>query len=584
MRFKIAFVAPWMVAATVLAQTNPAPAEVVYPPFGASKGSAWRVGEECYLAESVVAAWGWKVSFEKNEAVVSVESHTFRTNFKVFSQVRSLPVRSLVAAFGGATAWRKERDTLDVWSKLKSVELNQGHLEVASSLPTRPAITYNANPPSLVVELRGVRMDGDTAVALPREATVREVEAGHIRIVVPCEPASAMPAWRAGLGSSFKLDVSAVLAKAAPENTTPVATRVTTVERPKPADPPPVIVQTPPVQEPPVQQTPPVQAPPVQQTGQTDVEKPPVEPEEWQGPPKPDYVFGSWKVEADGARETLLALPYRGQALESPRVHRPELNMVVVELPGARLDDAAQSMAPLASATGRAEKTETGLRVTFTFPRAVGVQFHELPGLYRIRIVKPDIKDGRLAGKTVVLDPGHGGNDPGAQPSTKETSEKLLTLNIAKKTAEKLLAAGATVLMTRETDVFVPLTDRPALANRHRADFFVSIHINSNARPNSTSGTITFYHKEDPIGKLLAECLQQEIVRTSGLRGIGVWSDQRIYNSGFAVLRGARVPAVLLELGFINHNHDRKVMQTAEFQDSVATSIVKGLKVYLGEA
>ncbi|GMV88362.1 MAG: hypothetical protein AMXMBFR81_12930 [Chthonomonas sp.] len=573
-----------MVAATVLAQTNPAPAEVVYPPFGASKGSAWRVGEECYLAESVVAAWGWKVSFEKNEAVVSVESQTFRTNFKVFSQVRSLPVRSLVAAFGGATAWRKERDTLDVWSKLQSVELNQGHLEVASSLPTRPAITYNANPPSLVVELRGVRMDGDTAVALPREATVREVETGHIRIVVPCEPASAMPAWRAGLGSSFKLDVSAVLAKAAPENTTPVATRVTTVERPKPAEPPPVIVQTPPVQEPPVQQTPPVQAPPVQQAGQTDVEKPPVEVEEPLGPPKPDYVLQAWKVEADGARETLLALPYRGQALESPRVHRPELNMLVVELPGARLDDVAQSPAPLASATGRAERTETGLRVTLTFPRAVGVQFHELPGLYRIRIVKPDTKDGRLAGKTVVLDPGHGGNDPGAQPSTKETSEKLLTLSIAKKTAEKLLAAGATVLMTREADVFVPLADRPALANRHKADFFVSIHINSNARPNSTSGTIAFYHKEDPIGKLLAECLQQEIVRTSGLRGIGVWSDQRIYNSGFAVLRGARVPAVLLELGFINHNHDRKVMQTAEFQDSVASSIVKGLKVYLGEA
>lgn len=579
MRFIIAFVAPWMVAATVLAQTNAAPAEVVYPPFGASKGSAWRVGEECYLAESVVAAWGWNVAFEKNEAVVSVESHTFRTNFKVFSQVRSLPVRSLVAAFGGATAWRKERDTLDVWSKLKTVELNQGHLEVASSLPTRPAITYNANPPSLVVELRGVRMDGATAVALPRESTVREVETGHIRIVVPCEPASAMPAWRAGLGSTFKLDVSAVLAKAAPENTTPVATRATTVERPKQDDPPPVIVQTPPVQEPPVQQ-----APPVQQTGQNAVEKPPAETEEWQGPPKPDYVFGSWKVEADGARETLLALPYRGQALESPRVHRPELNMVVVELPGARLDDADQPLAQMAAGAGRAEKTEGGIRMTFTFPRAVGVQFHELPGLYRIRIVKPDIKDGRLAGKTVVLDPGHGGNDPGAQPSTKETSEKLLTLSIAKKTAEKLLAAGATVLMTRETDVFVPLGDRPALANRHRADFFVSIHINSNARPNSTSGTITFYHKEDPIGKLLAECLQQEIVRTSGLRGIGVWSDQRIYNSGFAVLRGARVPAVLLELGFINHNHDRKVMQTAEFQDSVANSIVKGLKVYLGEA
>ncbi len=584
MRFKIAFVAPWMVAATVLAQSSPTPADVVYPPFAASKGSAWRVGEECYLAESVVAAWGWKVSFEKNEAVVSVESHTFRTSFKVFSQVRSLPVRSLVAAFGGATAWRKDRDTLDVWSKLKSVELNQGQLDVVSSLPTRPNITYNANPPSLVVELRGVRMDGDTAVSMPREATVREVDTGHIRIVVPCEPFAAMPVWRSELGSSFKLDVSAVLSKAAPENTTPVATKVPTVERPKQSNPPPVIVQAPPVQDPPVQQTPPVQAPPVQQSGRTEVEPPPATAEEWQGPPKPDYVFGSWKVEADGARETLLALPYRGQALVSPRIHRPELNLVVVDLPGARLDDAETESVAFASGMGQAERTESGIRVTFVFPRAVGVQFHELPGLYRLRIVKPDIKDGRLAGKTVVLDPGHGGSDPGAQPSTKETSEKILTLSIAKKTAERLLAAGATVLMTRETDVFVPLGDRPALANRHKADFFVSIHINSNARPNSTSGTISFYHKEDAIGKLLAECLQQEIVRTSGLRGIGVWSDQRIYNSGFAVLRGARVPAVLLELGFINHNHDRKVMQTTEFQDAVAASIVKGLKVYLGEA
>jgi N-acetylmuramoyl-L-alanine amidase len=81
----------------------------------------------------------------------------------------------------------------------------------------------------------------------------------------------------------------------------------------------------------------------------------------------------------------------------------------------------------------------------------------------------------------------------------------------------------------------------------------------------------------------MADCIQREIVKVSGLPSMGVWSDQRIYQTGFAVLRGATMPAVLIECGFLNTKKDRARMQTDEFQNGIATAVVKGLKAYLGD-
>lgn len=82
---------------------------------------------------------------------------------------------------------------------------------------------------------------------------------------------------------------------------------------------------------------------------------------------------------------------------------------------------------------------------------------------------------------------------------------------------------------------------------------------------------------------LLAECIQNEMAKSSKLKSIGVWSDNRIYQSGFAVLRYAQMPAVLLEMGFINHTGDRARMTSATFPDDVSRAILRGLRIYLGD-
>jgi len=193
------------------------------------------------------------------------------------------------------------------------------------------------------------------------------------------------------------------------------------------------------------------------------------------------------------------------------------------------------------------------------------------------------VGNGKLAGKIVVVDPGHGGHDSGAKSPDGGYQEKNLTLKIGKYLSDKLASEGATVIMTRKTDVFIELTERAAIANRNNADFFISVHINSSSQNSTTSGTITFYHNQDPIKQLLADCIQREIAKVSKLRSIGTWSDTRIYQSGFSVLRNSKMPGVLVECGFINRSVDLKRMVTDDFQRAAAAAIVKGIKVYLGD-
>lgn len=137
--------------------------------------------------------------------------------------------------------------------------------------------------------------------------------------------------------------------------------------------------------------------------------------------------------------------------------------------------------------------------------------------------------------------------------------------------------------MTRTTDVFVPLERRARIANESKADFFISIHINSNRKPNSQNGSITFHHKSNAASRIFAKAIHDGLARTTGIRSIGVWSDTRIYQSGFAVLRLTRMPGALLELGFVNNDRDRAIMTRPDFSVKVAAGILQGILEYLGD-
>ncbi|QJC53477.1 N-acetylmuramoyl-L-alanine amidase [Paenibacillus albicereus] len=178
---------------------------------------------------------------------------------------------------------------------------------------------------------------------------------------------------------------------------------------------------------------------------------------------------------------------------------------------------------------------------------------------------------GSLQGKLIAIDPGHGGNDPGMIGTTHGTEEKDLTLSTSQLLAEELRSLGARVVLTRVKD-----GEKPALAERVRtaaaaaADAFVSVHYNS--AKNQASGTLVFYYsksKDAPLAHAVEERLQGLSLRSNGI----AFGD-------YHVLRENRLPAVLLELGFLSNATDEKETRTASYQKAAARAIAEGLQDY----
>ncbi|GAA3411145.1 N-acetylmuramoyl-L-alanine amidase [Paenibacillus hodogayensis] len=181
---------------------------------------------------------------------------------------------------------------------------------------------------------------------------------------------------------------------------------------------------------------------------------------------------------------------------------------------------------------------------------------------------------GGLKGKLIVIDPGHGGNDPGVIGGTYKTSEKTVNLKTAKYLAEELRSAGAKVVMTRTRDDEQPdLSDRAAVSNSKRADAFISVHYN--ASPKKVSGTLTYYYSESK-DRPLARSIEARLGKGTGLKSNG------ISFGDYHVLRENNRPAVLLELGFLSDSGDEALVRKDDYQKKAAQAIVAGLKDYFG--
>lgn len=183
-----------------------------------------------------------------------------------------------------------------------------------------------------------------------------------------------------------------------------------------------------------------------------------------------------------------------------------------------------------------------------------------------------------VKGKIIVIDPGHGGSDPGAIGPF-GTREKQLNLSLAMKVKADLEKAGAKVLMTRETDidVFGPqATDREELwarvkvANFNQADLFISIHHNSSANRDAR-GTSTYYYQKTTYDVMLAQDIQKEMLQAGGLPNVGVRS------ANFFVVKNATMPSALLEVGFISNPQEEQILGTSSFQQKISQAIVVGI-------
>lgn len=217
----------------------------------------------------------------------------------------------------------------------------------------------------------------------------------------------------------------------------------------------------------------------------------------------------------------------------------------------------------------------------------------------------------------IVLDPGHGGKDPGA--SYYGRREKDLILTITKKVKSKLQEKLPTqIVLSRDADNYIPLVERTALANRQQADLFVSIHLNASSRNSEAVGVETYYLSttRDPealalaaaenavsesalvdinqyieLGdialrarieesRILAVTVHKKIVHQLGQDYHGVES-RGVRRAPFYVLVGAQMPAILIEAGFISNKKEAARLATEAYQNALAAAIANGIVDYI---
>jgi N-acetylmuramoyl-L-alanine amidase len=173
----------------------------------------------------------------------------------------------------------------------------------------------------------------------------------------------------------------------------------------------------------------------------------------------------------------------------------------------------------------------------------------------------------------VVIDPGHGGRDPGAV-GIGGIQEKVINTTISNRVRQRLQEAGLTVLMTREGDQWVDLDARAQFANRARANVFVSIHANaiSMARPE-VNGLETYYLAS---GERLARSIHTSVLRNTDMR------DRGVRQARFYVLRHTTMPAVLVETGFVTGAEDAARFRNPAAVNQIADGIARGILNYLG--
>jgi N-acetylmuramoyl-L-alanine amidase len=196
--------------------------------------------------------------------------------------------------------------------------------------------------------------------------------------------------------------------------------------------------------------------------------------------------------------------------------------------------------------------------------------------------------------KRIVIDPGHGGKDPGTHGKTLKKKEKDIVLALAKQLRSELVKLGYEVHLTRATDKAVSLSGRPAVAKRLQADLFISLHANyvettsvagietfrlcpkgtTSTYGNNTNGKTRTGNACDRRNTRLAYEIQKALVDAANA------TDRGVKQAAFAVLRDAPCPAVLVEVGYMSNGREEKLLANATYRAKLAQGIAKGVAAY----
>lgn len=188
----------------------------------------------------------------------------------------------------------------------------------------------------------------------------------------------------------------------------------------------------------------------------------------------------------------------------------------------------------------------------------------------------------RLKGTVIVIDPGHGGKDPGARAGS--VDEDILNLQISLKLKEILKAAGAEVIMTRDDDYDLApegadnikradMKERAAVLDQENVTLFISVHGNISL-DTSVSGAEVYYRAEDDNSQYLAECILNRLKEVTGSRF-------QVKKGDFYLLNNTSTLGVLVEVGFLSNAADLKKLQDDKYQEELAYGIFEGINDFL---
>ncbi|MFM9873185.1 MAG: N-acetylmuramoyl-L-alanine amidase [Fimbriimonadaceae bacterium] len=524
----IACLAPWMVLASAASAAKLEPVSVQLTYNTPSSSDAFRVGDQCYITPKLAKQWDWNLSIRGDEMQVATEGRLFRVPTLREEGQYLLSLTEAARYLGAIGEW--DGNTYRVLGRIRNVELNEKGLQVDSTIKVKPRFFRLSSPDRYIIDFLGGRMDVPDDIKLPAWWRVGQYDPNTARIVLEHPAAIAIPSGKADQTRQFILALPQI-ARTAPDQ----------------------------IKEP--------------ITPAPDLSKKVID---------PSFTLDLPEVANDYNAGTLITVKANKNLDQAPGIQYINPTTLQVKLPKAAYRDmVSRNMGDSRwiNSFSTSSDGESAI-LTLQTKRALAFSASTSGNTIRIRLYVPS-SSGTLNGKVIVVDPGHGGKDSGA--SSNGVTEKNLTLTIGQALGEALSKAGASVIMTRDSDIYPSLTARAQIANDSKAAVFVSVHINSINKDNSRSGGITFFHMQDPEDRLLAECIQSEIGKVSYIPDLGTWSDRRIYQSGFSVLRNSTVPSVLIEMGFINHKNDRAQMTQKDFADRVAKAIVRGIQIFLGE-
>lgn len=509
------------------------PITVQYAYQAPSAQDAFRQGESVFIEPRLAKSWGWNVDLRGSEVQVATEGRVFRVPALSANGRVYLDLTESARFLGADTRW--QGDTFQVLGRVRSIEATERGVQIDSTIRVRPRVFKLTNPDRLVIDLAGARLDLPEEPGFPSWWRAAQFGPDTARLVIEHPGVPAVPLPQLEPARRLEVLLPAVARMEPSQVTGPVA---------------PVVVA------------------PQGGTRQGSVADPIV-------------VQAPVVVRSDERSLQLRLDASRGMGT-APAVRYVSPTQIQVTVAGATFVTSDSGQLPGTSWVKSYVTTGDGRNAVLILetPRPMAFTVAARGQSVFLTLTAPTAGAG-LEGRVIVIDPGHGGRDSGARFG--QVWEKHLVLRYGQRLRDELTKAGASVIMTRDDDTYPSLGARAQLANDSRADLFLSLHVNSLRLVNGRSGGMTFFHQQDAVDRLLAECIQSEIAKVSNIPDMGAWSDRRIHQSGFKVLRDSQVPSVLIEFGFINHDHDRAEMTKPDFADRMARAIVRGIRLFLGE-